>query len=265
MGLGSPRSTRRSPARAAALVAVAVGLFGVAAAVAGPRVHAEPVPCLRLEAAPSPQGDARALPVVALPGHVTHLAGVVPDPFQFERELGDFRMRYTIEPQAAGWGVGHATLADARTCDKAGLPLDVPTPSSDLVLRRGPGDVYVLTAGPAAPTRMDAAFRSVPAGTRLVWTGLVPAAFVAVTLGVLAFALGVARAVKARAARRVQVLAAPPRAESPYRNENIEGLAIANARAQLDAWQALWQRRVLGLIALSVPASAAAIWLALVS
>jgi hypothetical protein len=259
------RTTRRPSRSAVAIVAIAVGLFGVAAALAGPRVHAEPVPCLRLEAAALPGGDPRALPVVALPGHVKDLGGAVPAAFRFERDLGDFRMRYTLAPEDARWGVGHATLADARTCDTGGLPLDVPTPSSDLALRRGPDDVYVLTAGAAAPTRLDVPFRSVPAGTRLVWSGLLPAALAAVTLFALALALAVARTVKARAARHARILAAPPRPVSPYRNENVEGLAIVDARAQLDAWQALWRRRALGLIALSVPASAAAIWLAVFS
>src|SRR5512140_2111073 len=180
MGSGTSRTFPRTRA----VVVAAVAFCALAASLAAARVHAEPVPCRRLEVAAAPPGERAALPVVALPGRVHDLGGAVPDAFRFERELGGFRMRYTLAPEETRWGVGRATLADARACDAQGLGADVPTPSSDLVVRRAPGDVYVLTAGDA-PAGLDVPFRSVPAGSRLVWTGLGPAALAAVAFAAL--------------------------------------------------------------------------------
>ncbi len=278
------------------LAVLALVCFGVAASLVAPRVRTEPVPCTRLEAASSPRGDPESLPVIAVPGHVRDLGGAVPGDFRFERELGAFRVRYAMSAEEPRWGVGHATLTGARACDAHDLGVEVPTPSSDLRLRQAPGDVYVLTAA-AAPASLGLPFRAVP-GAHLVWTGLRPAALATGALLTLAGALLVVWIVRRRATRLAAwvegvvgpsgtvvsanggaalfargpslppgtpILHAPPRSASPYRSARAEVDFVAGARANLDAWEATWRARGLGLLVVSMVGSAAAAAVALSS
>jgi hypothetical protein len=276
-----------APAFLVVLASAAISLHGV---------HARDVPCLRAIAAPSLDGDPLALPIVARPGPVRDLDSVpVPGQFRFERDVGAVRMRYELAPdEERRWGVGRATIVDGRACDLDGLTVDVPTPSSDVVLRRAPGDVYVLTADDAAPVAY-VPFRSVPAGSRLVWSGAAPGV---VSLGALA-ALAVAWFVALRARRRVErhatweegvvavsstvvpaeggaalftrshgapvgtrVLFSPPPLATPYRDAQAHVEITVGSRSELAAWHVARRRLAFALVAVSLAASVVALSLA---
>jgi hypothetical protein len=266
------------------------------AAIALVGLHARAVPCREAVRAAQLEGDPMALPIVARPGPVRDLDGAIPGRYRFERDLGAVHMRYEIEPQDGRWGLGEAMLVDSCACDKGGLRVDVPTTSSGVVLRRAPGDVYVLTT--AAPMAMASVpFRSVPAGSRRVWTGKAPVALASCALAALALAVVIAR----RARRQVErvatwheglvttshtvvpaeggaalfttadlrsgtrVLFSPPTLRAPYRDAHAHVEVRVGTRARLAAWHVARLRLAFGLAAVAIATSAAAMAVALTS
>ncbi len=269
-------------------------VFLASAGVAVHGAHADRVTCRRVERTASPQGDPSTFPIVALPGPVRDLDGAVPGRFRFERDLGAFRMRYELSPDAWRWGLGRATLADPRACGEDALGIEVPTPSSDVVLRRVPGDVYLLTGNAPLPA-MDVAFRSAPAGSVLVWSGLAAVAASLAALVVLAGAWLATWTARRRVARLATwregvvatsdtvvpadgggalfvrgggvapgtpVLFSPPRAGDPYRSALTTVDVHSGTRTDLDAWRERRRRLAHFLVFVSIAAGVASLALA---